>query len=106
MLWGLRLAIYIGWRNHGKGEDPRYAAMLGDDHPPGALTAHVLRKVYLPQAGVMIVVVLFVLFYIWVRGTLPRFRFDQLMNFGWKFLLPLSILSIVISATLSALGWI
>lgn len=49
-VWGLGLAIYIGWRNHGKAEDPRYAEMLGDDHPPGAVTAAVLRKVYLPQA--------------------------------------------------------
>jgi steroid 5-alpha reductase family enzyme len=60
-VWGLRLAIYIGRRNRGKGEDPRYAAMLGDDHPPGAVTAYVLRKVYLPQAGVMLVVSLPVL---------------------------------------------
>ncbi len=67
-VWGLRLAIYIGWRNHGKGEDPRYAAMLGDDHPPGAVTAHVLRKVYLPQAGVMLVVSLPVLAAM-VRGS-------------------------------------
>ncbi|MFC5062863.1 DUF1295 domain-containing protein [Actinomycetospora atypica] len=61
VVWGLRLAIHIGRRNHGAGEDPRYAAMLGDDHPPGAITAHVLRKVYLPQTVVMIVVVLPVL---------------------------------------------
>ncbi|HSK60340.1 MAG TPA: DUF1295 domain-containing protein, partial [Actinomycetospora sp.] len=60
-VWGLRLAIHIGWRNHGKGEDPRYAEMLGDDHPPGAMTAYVVRKVYLPQAGVMLVVSLPVL---------------------------------------------
>jgi len=33
--------------------------------------------------------------YVWVRGTLPRFRYDQLMNFGWRFLLPLAILNIV-----------
>ncbi|GAA4931609.1 steroid 5-alpha reductase family enzyme [Actinomycetospora succinea] len=60
-VWGLRLAIYIGLRNRGKGEDPRYAAMLGDDHAPGAVTSTVLRKVYLPQAGVMLVVSLPVL---------------------------------------------
>jgi NADH-quinone oxidoreductase subunit H len=39
----------------------------------------------------------FLFFYIWVRGTLPRFRFDQLMNFGWKFLLPLGILNVFLT---------
>ncbi|HEY3703638.1 MAG TPA: NADH-quinone oxidoreductase subunit NuoH [Terracidiphilus sp.] len=37
----------------------------------------------------------FLFLYVWVRGTLPRFRYDQLMNFGWRFLLPLAILNIV-----------
>jgi NADH-quinone oxidoreductase subunit H len=51
--------------------------------------------------------ILFFLFlYIWIRGTLPRFRFDQLMNFGWKFLLPVAILNILITATLVFLNWI
>jgi NADH-quinone oxidoreductase subunit H len=40
--------------------------------------------------------VLFFLFvYIWIRGTLPRFRYDQLMDFGWKFLLPLAVVNII-----------
>jgi NADH-quinone oxidoreductase subunit H len=43
-----------------------------------------------------IAVVLFV--YVWTRGTLPRFRYDQLMNFGWKVLLPLSIVNVVITS--------
>src|SRR5262249_15715484 len=33
----------------------------------------------------------FLFFYVWARGTLPRFRYDQLMNIGWKLLLPVSI---------------
>jgi len=45
----------------------------------------------------------FLFFYIWVRGTLPRFRYDQLMAFGWKFLLPLSIANLVVTALVVAL---
>jgi NADH-quinone oxidoreductase subunit H len=37
----------------------------------------------------------FLFLYVWVRGTLPRFRYDQLMNFGWRVLMPLAILNIV-----------
>ena len=37
-------------------------------------------------------------FYIWMRGTLPRYRYDQLMDFGWKFLLPVSIANVVLTS--------
>ncbi|MDT4968889.1 MAG: NADH-quinone oxidoreductase subunit [Acidobacteriota bacterium] len=56
----------------------------------------------IPILGVvwfLLKVFFFLFLYIWLRGTLPRFRFDQLMNFGWKFLLPLAILNIIITAT-------
>lgn len=46
--------------------------------------------------------VLFVI--IWLRGTLPRFRYDQLMALGWKVLLPLVTLNIIVTAALVALG--
>lgn len=44
-------------------------------------------------------IIFFLFFYIWIRGTLPRFRFDQLMDFGWKFLMPVAILNIILTAT-------
>src|SRR6201996_247101 len=40
----------------------------------------------------------FLLLYIWVRATLPRFRYDQLMGFGWKFLLPIAMINILATA--------
>lgn len=43
-------------------------------------------------------VLVFLFFYVWVRGTLPRFRYDQLMSFGWKLLLPVSLANLVITA--------
>ena len=45
----------------------------------------------------------FLLLYIWVRGTLPRFRYDQLMTFGWKFLLPLAMANIIVTSLVLAL---
>ncbi len=55
---------------------------------PYALVSHV---------GFLLKIIFFLFLYIWVRGTLPRFRFDQLMNFGWKFLLPVAIFNVIIT---------
>ncbi|HWZ56226.1 MAG TPA: complex I subunit 1 family protein, partial [Verrucomicrobiae bacterium] len=49
---------------------------------------------FLSKVGVFLFV------YVWVRGTLPRFRYDQLMNFGWKVLLPLSIANVLVTSFL------
>ena len=57
----------------------------------------------LPVLWFVAKVFVFLFVYIWVRGTLPRFRYDQLMSFGWKFLLPLAIANLVVTAV--AVAW-
>jgi NADH-quinone oxidoreductase subunit H len=44
-----------------------------------------------------------VVFFIWIRATMPRLRYDQLMSFGWKILLPLATLNLLVTAVLVSL---
>jgi len=49
--------------------------------------------------GVLFLKIFFFIFlFMWVRWTIPRFRYDQIMNLGWKALIPLSILNIILTA--------
>jgi NADH-quinone oxidoreductase subunit H len=59
-------------------------------HPPG----------WVDPIVVIVKMLLFVTFFIWIRATLPRLRYDQLMSFGWKILLPLATLNLVVTAVL------
>jgi NADH-quinone oxidoreductase subunit H len=51
-----------------------------------------------PVIWFLIKVFIFIFCFIWIRATYPRFRYDQLMKFGWKVLFPLSLLNILITA--------
>ncbi len=44
--------------------------------------------------------------FVWVRWTFPRFRYDQLMRLGWKFLLPLAIFNLILVAAMTLAGWL
>jgi NADH-quinone oxidoreductase subunit H len=75
-----------------------FGGWLGPAFGPGWL------RVVLPLFWFSLKVFCFLFFYIWTRGTLPRFRYDQLMAFGWKFLLPLGLLNIL--ATSFVVTWL
>ena len=45
---------------------------------------------------------LFIFLYIWLRGTFPRMRYDRLMAFGWKILLPVAVLNLIVTAAIVA----
>jgi NADH-quinone oxidoreductase subunit H len=61
-----------------------------------------ILQAILPVIWFCLKVFCFMFLYVWVRWTLPRFRYDQLMAFGWKFLLPLAIANIVVTALIVA----
>jgi len=69
----------------------------------GPLFGPRILQVFLPVFWFGAKIFGFLFLYIWVRGTLPRFRYDQLMAFGWKFLLPLSLMNLI--ATAIAVAW-
>lgn len=61
---------------------------LGGWHGPGNI----------PILWFVVKVAALVFFFMWVRATMPRFRYDQLMAFGWKILIPLAILNLILTA--------
>jgi len=69
----------------------------------GPLFGPPLLRAILPVFWFAAKIFVFLFLYIWVRGTLPRFRYDQLMAFGWKFLLPLALVNLI--ATAIAVAW-
>ncbi len=56
-----------------------------------------------PVIWFLIKVFIFIFIFIWIRATYPRLRYDQLMQFGWKVLLPLALLNIMVTALIISL---
>ena len=84
-----------GWRY------PWPFSLLGQDaaHPSG-----VLNTGWWPVLAFVVKVLLFIFVFIWLRGTLPRLRYDQFMRLGWKVLIPVAIAWLVLVATVRALN--
>jgi NADH-quinone oxidoreductase subunit H len=69
-----------------------WTSPLGDLMPQ---PENVFVHAFFPIFWFVLKVFCFLFLYVWVRGTLPRFRYDQLMSFGWRYLMPLAMLNIV-----------
>jgi NADH-quinone oxidoreductase subunit H len=59
----------------------------------GVLAAHIGQNpvATLQAVSLFLKIVIFIFFFMWVRWTIPRFRYDQLMHLGWKVLIPLAL---------------
>ena len=71
-------------------------------YPLSAIDHGLLNTGWYPMLWWLVKVCLFIFVFIWLRGTLPRLRYDQFMQFGWKLLIPASIGWIVIVASVRA----
>ena len=106
----------LRWKDARRHEGLVLAVLFGFGPALGALLALLLwnRELGHDGAAVATAVIEFLSFaaktlffcwvFIWVRWTLPRFRYDQLMGLGWKILLPLGIVNLIVTATLIQLG--
>jgi NADH-quinone oxidoreductase subunit H len=68
--------------------------------PISAINDGMFNTGYWPVLWFLTKVILFIFVFIWLRGTLPRFRYDQFMKFGWKVLIPVSLVWIMLAAAM------
>ena len=77
----------------------------GYNYPGMDYMATLLGPTWAPLFGTLIFflkIFFFIFFFMWVRWTIPRFRYDQLMNLGWRVLIPLAIANIIITGLIIA----
>jgi NADH-quinone oxidoreductase subunit H len=76
---------------------------FGGWHGPALGFLPAWAQSFVPLLWFSIKIFCFIFLYIWIRGTLPRFRYDQLMAFGWKVLLPIAIANLLLTSLVVAL---
>ena len=72
------------------------AMFLGGWHLPFGIETPAIVGIFVMLAKIFALLI----FFIWIRATLPRLRYDQLMTLGWKILLPLATLNVIVTAVL------
>jgi NADH-quinone oxidoreductase subunit H len=70
----------------------------------GPLVGPPLVQAVLPTVWFLLKIFMFMFMYMLIRATLPRIRYDQLMAFGWKVLLPLALANVVVTSLVVALS--
>jgi NADH-quinone oxidoreductase subunit H len=77
---------------------------FGGWHGPALPFLPAVLQSFVPLLWFSVKIFCFIFLYIWIRGTLPRFRYDQLMAFGWKVLLPIAIANLLVTSLIVALA--
>lgn len=72
--------------------------------PPLISRISILSTGYFPMVWFLLKVLMFIFFFVWLRGTMPRMRYDQFMKLGWKILIPASLVWILLLASIRVLS--
>jgi NADH-quinone oxidoreductase subunit H len=70
----------------------------------GPMFGPALLRMVLPTVWFVLKISFFIFFYVLLRSTIPRFRYDQLMKFGWKVLLPVALANVVVTSFIVAIS--
>jgi NADH-quinone oxidoreductase subunit H len=92
---GLFVALFCG-SYHGLG----WLHQLLVDHVEMSQMVGEWVRVLLEMGAFFLKILFFLWFFVWVRWTIPRFRYDQVMDLGWKVMLPLSLANILVTGVL------
>jgi NADH-quinone oxidoreductase subunit H len=92
-------SLYLGGFNY-PGMDFVYSKLVGSF---GEVTGHNLATA-VGTIALFLKIFFFIFLFMWIRWTLPRFRYDQLMNVAWKWMMPVAIVNLIITAAAELSG--